>query len=271
MRTVTSRFAVVAVAVACACACAPSRSAAADTSDDRFASPAAWASGYPAHVGRTLRPLGDWQRDLVLGAGVSLALLAAAQADSTVERQVLDHGPLGHGLDSFGSDIAPWLLVGGYVAPALLGDRSTATRLADLEAMIEAQAAQGLLVEGLKKAVDRRRPNGNRYAFPSGHTSFAFTSAGLIDGRFGHAAGAAAFAAAGFVAATRITLGRHWLSDTVAGAALGASVGELVAAQHRRERHAASGEATAPCSPEWTAGVGTTSAGSAALVVRLSF
>lgn len=235
---------------------------------DRFASPGAWASSYPSHVAHTLRPLGDWQRDLAVGAGVSLAVLAASQADSTLERQVREHGPLGHGLDKFGSDTMPWLLVGGYLAPSLIGGGS---RWGDVEAMIEAQAAQGLLIQGLKKAVDRRRPNGNHYAFPSGHCGFAFTSAGLIDGRYGHTAGALAFAGAGYVAATRITLRRHWLSDTVAGAAIGTTIGELVAAEHRRERAVNGGQSAADAPSRVTAGLGTTPTGATAAVVALAF
>ncbi len=236
---------------------------------DRFASPGTWARSYPGHVAATVAPLGNWERDFAVGAAVSLAVWGAAQADSTLERQVREHGPLGHGLDHFGSDTLPWLLVGGYLAPALAGDRSAAARWGDFEALIEAQAAQGLIVEGLKKAIDRRRPNGNRYAFPSGHTSFAFTSAGLIDGRYGHAAGAVAFAAAAGVATTRITLRRHWLSDTVAGAAVGTAVGELVAHAHRRERgeaHSAAGERRLNIVAAPSSG-----AGSTAVAVRLTF
>ncbi len=237
------------------------------------ASPGTWARSYPGHVARTLQPLSDWKRDLAVGAGLSLAVWASAHADSALERQVREHGPLGHGLDAFGSDDVPWLLVAGYLAPALLGGGNTARPLDDVEALLEATAAQALIVGGLKVAVDRRRPNGDRYSFPSGHTGFAFSSAGLIDGRYGHGVGAAAFAAAGFVAATRITLRRHWLSDTVAGAAIGTAVGELVAAEHRRERAGREGHAgiDRPTARSLDAGVAALPGGGAALRVQLTF
>ena len=96
-------------------------------------------------------------------------------------------------------------------------------------------AGQNLIANVLKVAVDRGRPTGHHLAgfsgasFPSGHTTAAFAAfAGfaLIFGRerparvqavfMGVAAGAAAA-----VGATRVLLDVHWLTDVIAGAALG--------------------------------------------------
>ena len=96
-------------------------------------------------------------------------------------------------------------------------------------------AGQNLIANLLKVAVDRARPAGHHLAgfsgasFPSGHTTAAFAAfAGfaLIFGRerparvqavfMGVAAGAAAA-----VGATRVLLDVHWLTDVIAGAALG--------------------------------------------------
>ena len=264
----SSRFVSLLLGLAC---CGQAHAAA--SSSSRFASPSAWVRGYPAHVARTLQPLGDWKRDAAIGAGVSLAVWASARADSTLERQVREHGPLGHGLDTFGSDELPWILMAGYLAPAFARDGSWRARLNDTEAFVEAQAAEGLLIQALKSAIDRRRPTGNHYAFPSGHAGFAFASAGLIDGRYGHVAGVAASAAASFVAITRVSLHRHWVSDTVAGAAIGMTIGELVAAGHRREDRAAQSHAqSAPAAaPHLDAGLGGLPSGGPAVQVCLSF
>lgn len=96
-------------------------------------------------------------------------------------------------------------------------------------------AGQNVIANLLKVVVDRARPGGHHLAgfsgasFPSGHTTAAFAAfAGfaLIFGRerparvqaiyMGVAAGAAAA-----VGATRVLLDVHWLTDVIAGAALG--------------------------------------------------
>lgn len=73
----------------------------------------------------------------------------------------------------------------------------------------------------VKIGVNRTRPNGADYSFPSGHTSASFSSAGYIQQRYGWKKGGAAYAAATFVGWTRIKANKHYVSDVVAGAALG--------------------------------------------------
>ncbi len=205
---------------------------------DRLASPAAYVRTYPAHVVHTLAPLEDVRHDALAAVATAVLVLAAYGADSSVDRWVVRGHKIGGGLDAFGSNTLPNLLALGYLAGAsggALAAGDTKRAVLRAEALVEAIAAQGILVGVLKRSLDRRRPNGDHYAFPSGHTSYAFATAGLADGVLGHRAGVPAFAAAAFVGATRITLHRHWLSDVVAGAALGTSVGELVGHEHRRE------------------------------------
>jgi membrane-associated phospholipid phosphatase len=93
----------------------------------------------------------------------------------------------------------------------------------------------GLLTTTVKGVADRARPAFNPIAhtlgpsFPSGHSSWsaaflAATALVLSRGRGPHARAVLAAAAAGLavsVAATRVLLGLHWLSDVVAGLALG--------------------------------------------------
>jgi membrane-associated phospholipid phosphatase len=73
----------------------------------------------------------------------------------------------------------------------------------------------------LKHGVDRRRPDGGRYSFPSGHTASAFLGATFLHRRYGLKYGAPAYVAAVFVGYSRIHTKRHWTTDVLAGAAVG--------------------------------------------------
>ncbi|MDX1811454.1 MAG: phosphatase PAP2 family protein, partial [Gammaproteobacteria bacterium] len=74
---------------------------------------------------------------------------------------------------------------------------------------------------GIKLSVNRTRPNGADYSFPSGHTSASFSSAGFIHQRYGFEKGRWAYLAATFVGWSRIQAHKHYTSDVIAGAALG--------------------------------------------------
>src|SRR5206468_11191501 len=73
----------------------------------------------------------------------------------------------------------------------------------------------------LKYAVDERRPNGGRQSFPSAHTSISFSGAEFMRERYGWQYGLPAYAAASFVAYSRVEAGEHHPHDVVAGAAIG--------------------------------------------------
>lgn len=99
-----------------------------------------------------------------------------------------------------------------------------------------AVAAGVLIFLILKRAVGRTRPchiephcwsdliPPDRFSFPSGHSITAFAVATAISAFYPDIAGALLLCAAG-VALSRILLGMHFLTDVVAGAALGAALG----------------------------------------------
>ncbi len=84
-----------------------------------------------------------------------------------------------------------------------------------------------LAVEAIKWTTWRARPDGtrrhNNAAFPSSHAANAFAVAVVLARRWRHAAWWA-FPYAALVAWSRVYLNRHWLTDVVAGAVLGALV-----------------------------------------------
>ncbi|MDQ7075347.1 MAG: phosphatase PAP2 family protein [Gammaproteobacteria bacterium] len=72
----------------------------------------------------------------------------------------------------------------------------------------------------VKVVVNKERPNGGDYSFPSGHSSAAFAGASFIQTRYGWQWGAPAYAAATFVAWSRVDANKHYVEDVLAGAAL---------------------------------------------------
>lgn len=74
----------------------------------------------------------------------------------------------------------------------------------------------------------------NLSAFPSGHTSNAFTFATSLAYSYGWTAAVPGFAAAFVTAAARIADDRHWLSDTVMGATIGYFWGRATSFQHHK-------------------------------------
>jgi membrane-associated phospholipid phosphatase len=83
---------------------------------------------------------------------------------------------------------------------------------------------------GLRKvAVGRERPNEqDNKSFPSGHASNSFALAAVAERHYGWKVGVPAYLVAGLVGASRLEQDKHYLSDVVAGAALGCIVGRTV-------------------------------------------
>jgi len=75
-------------------------------------------------------------------------------------------------------------------------------------------------------------------SFPSGHTAAAFALATVVSLQYRHSfwAGAVSYSVAAAVGLSRMALDKHWLSDVVAGAAIGHLVARLVVRSHDRPR-----------------------------------
>src|SRR5438876_7728746 len=74
---------------------------------------------------------------------------------------------------------------------------------------------------GLKYSIDEQRPNGGRHSFPSGHSSISFCSAEFMGKRYGWEYGIPAYAAATFVAYSRVEAREHYPHDVIVGASIG--------------------------------------------------
>jgi membrane-associated phospholipid phosphatase len=85
-----------------------------------------------------------------------------------------------------------------------------------------------MLTQGLKVIVQRPRPDGSGFSFPSGHASATFATATVLHQRLGWKVGIPAYAVAAGVAASRLQENQHYASDVIFGAAIGIAAGRAV-------------------------------------------
>jgi len=94
--------------------------------------------------------------------------------------------------------------------------------------------SSGLICLGVKVLVNRPRPSGGPYSFPSGHTTTAFSTVPIAWHHAGWLAGVGAGAIATLTGLGRLEESKHYTSDIIVGAALGLVVGRAVIAQRRK-------------------------------------
>lgn len=101
--------------------------------------------------------------------------------------------------------------------------------------LLRAQILTEALVQPIKFATQRLRPDeSNSHSFPSGHAAITFASATVIERHLGWRKSVLGYTIASYVAASRLHDNRHYLSDVVFGAAVGAIAGRTVT-QHGRD------------------------------------
>jgi membrane-associated phospholipid phosphatase len=103
--------------------------------------------------------------------------------------------------------------------------------LRDAEAgrdLLRAQISALSWTYAFKYSFNRTRPNGDPRSFPSGHASATFATATVLQQHYGWKIGLPLFAAAGYTAASRVNIDKHWTSDVVFGAVLGVVNGRTV-------------------------------------------
>jgi membrane-associated phospholipid phosphatase len=183
-------------------------------------------------LGHDVRHLVDPGNLMVLGVAGGAALAVHGEdvdvtrraSGSEVIDETLDGGAfIGSGLFQFGAAF------GTYVIGRTAHDRETAVLGADL---FRAQLMCAGLTQGIKLAVDRPRPDGSRYSFPSGHTSSSFATAAVLQRHYGWKVGAPAYALASYVGASRLSENMHFLSDVLFGAGIGIVSGRAVTVGH---------------------------------------
>jgi hypothetical protein len=95
--------------------------------------------------------------------------------------------------------------------------------------LLQAQILTEMMVQPLKFATHRLRPDGSNYqSFPSGHAAITFATARVIERHLGWRKAALGYGIASYVALSRLHDNVHFLSDVVFGAAVGSIAGRTV-------------------------------------------
>ncbi len=184
-------------------------------------------SAFPKNLGRNFLGVFSGQNLLPFAIGVGATTLGSAfdyRTKDVLQGACQSCGTTGATVG--GGAIVPVvgaLFVAGRFAPQ--GQFRSAT-YDFAQAMIVNAAYTGLL----KHTVTRGRPDGSdSLSFPSGHTSAAFSLAGVARHHYGWKVGVPMYVLAAGIGLSRIEQDRHHLSDVIAGATIGFIVGRTVA------------------------------------------
>jgi PAP2 superfamily protein len=182
------------------------------------------------NLGEDITHLPSMQNLYLAAIGGGLAL-GVHPADDTFNVRLRSH------YDAVNTAFAPGKYVGdtpeqvvlslGTYAFGRLFDRPKVSHLGmDL---LQAQILTEMLVEPLKFATHRQRPDASNYqSFPSGHAAITFAGATVIERHLGWKKSLLGYGIASYVAASRLHDNRHFLSDVVFGAAVGSIAGRTV-------------------------------------------
>ncbi|MFH1016908.1 MAG: phosphatase PAP2 family protein [Pseudomonadota bacterium] len=125
----------------------------------------------------------------------------------------------------------------GFLGVALILNSNSQARTVALqtgEEMVESLLFTIAAAGFLKLTIDRTRPDGGSQSFPSFHTAATFSAATTLAYRFPWFVGAPALGFATAVGFARADSKRHFVSDVVAGAGIGALFSTAVYLGHRR-------------------------------------
>jgi len=193
----------------------------------------------PAHTGlralfgnlvEDVKHLPSMQNVYIAGVGGGLAL-SVHPWDQTFNEHLVSHYDAVNGIFAPGKYIGDTPVqvafsLGTYAWGRAFSEPKVSHLGMDL---IQAQLLTEMLVQPLKFAVGRERPDhSNNQSFPSGHAAVTFATATVIERHLGWRNSALAYTLASYVAMSRLHDNRHYVSDVVFGAAVGTIAGRTV-------------------------------------------
>ena len=181
-------------------------------------------------LGRDGLALPNWENAYWLLGGTGLTLGAYAIEDAAGARRALDRGfidPLVDTGNIYGDQLVQVplaLTVWSY--GHFRDDEAVACMGYDL---VRAHSLNYAVTGAMKMAIDRTRPNGESYSFPSGHSSAVFATAGVVSRHYGPRVTGLAVGFGMLTCLGRMEDLKHYASDVAAGATLGWIIGRTAA------------------------------------------
>jgi len=182
-----------------------------------------WILGVGGALAASLRPFDD---------DVNAHLVSSGAADKIWKPGHIIGGPVMY--------IAPpaLYLYGRYILPKFDDDATTTNKWSHLGLdLVRAELLEEGLVQAIKVSVNRTRPNGQPYSFPSGHAAATFAFASVIERHLGARLALPTILIATYVGTSRLHDNVHFLSDVAFGAALGTAAGWTVVGRHGRTNY----------------------------------
>lgn len=176
----------------------------------------------------------------IVSVGAGLAILAHEEEDPDA---TLDWIQGSEWLKNY-SDVGNiygggWIVGGGSAAVLTAGKLTGNQKTIDLGSdLVRSFLFSALCTFPIKASVNRQRPSGGPWSFPSGHTTSAFSTLPPLYYHLGWKVGVPVTALAVGTALGRMGHYKHFLSDVLFGAAVGLAVGDAVT-QNRLARLAA--------------------------------
>ena len=175
-------------------------------------------------------------KENVLWAGLGgVAALAVHPADEAVN-QTMVNSSFAHDFFKPGAVIGALpTLAGSSIAVYVVGQVRDQPKVSHTGMdLIQSLLLSEGLVQGLKFAMQRERPDGTARSFPSGHASDTFAFATALERHLGWRFAVPAYSLASYVAISRLPANRHWFSDVVFGSTVGIIAGRTVT-RHGRQ------------------------------------
>ncbi|HEX7136396.1 MAG TPA: phosphatase PAP2 family protein, partial [Vicinamibacterales bacterium] len=123
-----------------------------------------------------------------------------------------------------------WTLLGASTIVYVVGRTKDSPRVSHVGMdLIRAIAISEMMVQTLKYTTRRERPDGSgKNSFPSGHAADTFAFATALERHLGWRYAVPGYIFSSYVAMSRLTENRHWLSDVAFGSAVGIIAGRTV-------------------------------------------
>ncbi len=183
-------------------------------------------------LGHDVVSLASPQTLIILGIGGAGAL-AVSPADSDLTRISMNTVPVEETLDPGEVVGSGWVQAGGALGTLVIGHFVSPRAETIGSELLRAQIINLAMTQGLKHAVNRTRPDGTRYSFPSGHASASFATAAVLQRELGSKVGIAAYGLAAYASWSRLSENKHYASDVIFGAAIGLVSGRCVTVGHQ--------------------------------------